>query len=89
VRAATVETPREQCISKVRFMEQFFVTKKKYDWIVRHSGEEYDLTDDREAAIESALRRARAVIASGGQAEVKVANVLGMWDTVDILSRGE
>jgi hypothetical protein len=38
-------------------MEQFFVAKKKYDRIVRHGGEEFDLTEHREAVIESARKR--------------------------------
>ena len=65
-------------------MEQFYVTKKKYDWIVKHDGEEFGLTKDRETAIETARVRANAVIAHGGEAEVFVANVVGMWDRVDI-----
>jgi hypothetical protein len=65
-------------------VEQFFVTKKKYDWVVRHNGVDFDLTEDREIAIQSARSRAAAVISAGGTAEVLVANVVGMWDKVNI-----
>jgi hypothetical protein len=65
-------------------MEQFFVTKKKYDWVVRHNGEDYDLTDDREAAIAAARRRAQAAMQAGRSSEVLVANIFGQWDKVDV-----
>lgn len=65
-------------------MEQFFVTKKKYDWIVKHNGEEYDLTEERGTAIESARARARDVMGKGGEAEILVANEVGMWDKIAV-----
>jgi hypothetical protein len=65
-------------------MEKFYVTKKKYDWIVKHDDEEFGLTEEREDAIATARARANAVLAGGGEAEVFVANVVGMWDKVDL-----
>lgn len=65
-------------------MEQFYVTKKKYDWIVRHNGDEHDLTRQREDAIASARVRAQGVIDGGGEAEILVANTVGMWDKIEV-----
>lgn len=63
-------------------MEQFYVTKKQYDWVVRHNDEEFGLSEDCDDAIVQAQRKARQVIADGGEAEVLVANIYGKWDTV-------
>lgn len=65
-------------------MEKFYVTKKKYDWVVRYNGEDHDLTRDRDQAIASARARAKAVLEAGGEAEVLAANVVGMWDQIPI-----
>lgn len=65
-------------------MEQYYVTKKKYDWIVRHNGEELILVEERDDAVAEARRLALAVVAKGGEAEILVANVVGMWDRVPI-----
>jgi hypothetical protein len=65
-------------------MQKFYVTKKKYDWIVRCDDEEFGLAEEREDAIETARARARDVVAKGGEAEVYVVNTVGMWDRVQI-----
>ena len=65
-------------------MEQYYVTKKKYDWIVRHNGEELILVEERDDAVAEARRLAQAAVAKGGEAEILVANVVGMWDRVPI-----
>lgn len=65
-------------------MKIYYVTKKKYDWIVRCDGEEFGLWDESDAAVELAQERARADIAAGGQAEVMLANTVGMWDRVEL-----
>jgi hypothetical protein len=65
-------------------MEQYYVTKKKYDWIVRHNGEELILVEEWDDAIAEARHRAQAVVEKGGEAEILVANVVGMWDRLPI-----
>ena len=65
-------------------MKQFYVTKKKYDWIVRLDGEELILVELQEEAIADARARAKAAMAAGDEAEILVANVVGMWDRLPV-----
>jgi hypothetical protein len=65
-------------------VKTYYVTKKKYDWIVRCDGEEFGLWEEADEAVDSARARARADIAAGADAEVLMANTVGMWDRIAI-----